>query len=818
MKWIWPVARVSMRRPVTVIVLMTMVTVVCVTLVRQTKIDTDLANLLPEGNPHVESLFRLTEKMGAEDNFQVIITGGSPQQLIEAGETIVDRMKSASRGGERMVNQVEFRNETDFIRDNFLYFLRPDEMADIIIRIEEEIENAKRQVNPFYVELDNEMASDVDMEALRFQLPSEYVFSADSTAVMITVYPNGSKSDIHFIDDLFAMVDEAIHDTKRLHTDSDLEIFYGGAFSEYITKFNDLRGTLNFAVRFGMIAIVVFLVVYLILLSNRYLYVCRGSGEAGLGSSLIFVLKSLLGILLALGVSLLMTFAAAYVMFGELNIMTTVLIAILLGVNIDYVLHFYSVYLRERSVTSHALAVKRTLFGCGKTLFISCLTTGLAMLALFLSDFRGFYEFGVIFFIGVTSIYVVTCSLFISMLTLLKVAPSQKNAGVLDVVVGPVGDSDNTVKQSNFDFAQYSGIALVIIVVLSAPGLFLSSFEYNFGDLEPKSDIFSEFNMMKDSFDTQRRSDPAYFLFDRIEDASTAAKMIRGQVGGQFQTVGYVESFAERFPNDDGSVDYRLHQIASVRQLLDDPFLESKSDSVLTKLRKAATQNEYISLGQVPDFFKNRFTDRDGNIAGIVVINPNMMLADGRSSMQFKQDAGQITLGDKTYFAASTSIIAASILEIITTESRLLIVMPLVITLLCLVIFFRSVRWGILTFAPLFCALVILAGVMGYIGLKFNLYNLIVLPAILGVGADNGIHLFHRIREEKMSGFGEILRSTGFFITASSVTTALGFIGLIFTDHPGLQSMGIVATGGILLTLITSIIIASGYSYYLRKV
>jgi uncharacterized protein len=833
MKWIWPLVRTSMRHPAAVIGFAAMVTLVCAVIVAQTKVDTDLANLLPEGNPHVETLFRLTDIMGAEDNFQVIITGDDASKLVEVGEAFAMRLRGESVEGVALVNHVEFRNETGVLRDNFLYFLRDDEIADVIRRIKDEIENAKLEANPFFVELDEDAAmTDVDLPD--FQLPPEYVFSVDSSAVMLTVYPNGSKSDISYIDTLFERVDDVISETLGGFEGDGIEIFYGGAFSEYITKFNDLRGTLNFAVVFGIVAILVFLMVYISFLSGRYVFI-GGIGGRTWVARLVFIFKNMGGIILSLVISLVVTFAVAYLLFGELNIMTTVLIAILLGVNIDYVLHFNSVYLRERSVHSHARAVKNTLWGCGQALLISCLTTGLAMLVLLISEFRGFFEFGVIFFVGIISIYLVTCTLFVSLLTVLKLKPVGR--GTLNY------SDDSTSIRSGYHFSGIATFALILVVFISLPGIFQTQFEYNFGDLEPKSDNFSEFNQLKDSFDTQRKSDPAYFLLDYSEDASTVAMMIRNPGDGKFETVGNVESFAERFPNSDAAIEARLSDISAIRRLLADTFLANRGDSIIVQLRKAASQTQPMTLDQVPDFFKNRFLDRDGNSTGIVMINPNMMLSDGRNSIRFKQDAGQVTLGESTYYAASTSIIAASILEIITEESNYLIFLPLLITLVCLVLFFRSIFWGILTFAPLFCALIILAGIMGYVGLKFNLYNLIVLPAILGVGADNAIHLFHRLRDDNRVGFGkvplqddnrfgfgeiglrddnrvtfgEIIGSTGLFITASSITTILGFVGLIFTNHPGLQSMGIVASAGILLTLLTSTIFASAYHYHIKK-
>ena len=46
-----------------------------------------------------------------------------------------------------------------------------------------------------------------------------------------------------------------------------------------------------------------------------------------------------------------------------------------------------------------------------------------------------------------------------------------------------------------------------------------------------------------------------------------------------------------------------------------------------------------------------------------------------------------------------------------------------------------------------------------------------------------------------------VLKSTGQHISIGSVTTMLGFAGLLLTTHPGLHSIGVLAVVGIGLTL-----------------
>jgi predicted RND superfamily exporter protein len=90
-------------------------------------------------------------------------------------------------------------------------------------------------------------------------------------------------------------------------------------------------------------------------------------------------------------------------------------------------------------------------------------------------------------------------------------------------------------------------------------------------------------------------------------------------------------------------------------------------------------------------------------------------------------------------------------------------------------------------------------------GMMFNFYNLVVLPAILGIGEDNGVHLAHRYRDEGENSMWSVLSSTGQHVTIGSLTTMLGFSGLLFTNHPGLQSLGEMAVIGIGMTLVAAL-------------
>ena len=100
--------------------------------------------------------------------------------------------------------------------------------------------------------------------------------------------------------------------------------------------------------------------------------------------------------------------------------------------------------------------------------------------------------------------------------------------------------------------------------------------------------------------------------------------------------------------------------------------------------------------------------------------------------------------------------------------------------------------------------LCVTSGLMVLDGTKVSFYNMLIIPAMLGMGVDSGVHLVHRYIKEGKGGLGVALRATGGAVTMSLFTTALGFFGLLFAGHQGLRSMGELAVLGLTVTFLAT--------------
>jgi hypothetical protein len=88
------------------------------------------------------------------------------------------------------------------------------------------------------------------------------------------------------------------------------------------------------------------------------------------------------------------------------------------------------------------------------------------------------------------------------------------------------------------------------------------------------------------------------------------------------------------------------------------------------------------------------------------------------------------------------------------------------------------------------------------------LFNVPILPAILGIGVDNGVYLTAAIRREPSTNTGlhRSVDETGRAILAATMTTVAGFGAFLVADNGGLRTIGQLAVIGISLAAVASLL------------
>ncbi len=119
---------------------------------------------------------------------------------------------------------------------------------------------------------------------------------------------------------------------------------------------------------------------------------------------------------------------------------------------------------------------------------------------------------------------------------------------------------------------------------------------------------------------------------------------------------------------------------------------------------------------------------------------------------------------------------------------------------------FRSFRYTLFAVVPLLVGMIWMLGVYPLLGFKLNPINIAVIPLVIGMGIDFGIHLAHRYKVEQ--DIGTVYRYTGKGVVLSALTTMIGFgsLGLIGT-FGSISSMGIILFIGLAACLIAALVV-----------
>lgn len=101
--------------------------------------------------------------------------------------------------------------------------------------------------------------------------------------------------------------------------------------------------------------------------------------------------------------------------------------------------------------------------------------------------------------------------------------------------------------------------------------------------------------------------------------------------------------------------------------------------------------------------------------------------------------------------------------------------------------------------------------VMRVAGLDFDLINIGLVPMILGLGIDDGIHLVSRHRHSGDADLHETYRHVGGAVLLTSLTTCAAFGSLVLARSPGLATMGVLVVCGSLSCCAITLILMPGF-------
>ncbi len=744
-------------------------------------LQSDLAELLPDSFESVKALNRMKEEVGGIGQLRLIFETDDFAAVQRLEQDLEPKLLASS-----FVNYVDYRNDVAFYKKNALLFLTPAGLDSLKDAIQTTIDAEKQKLNPLFVDdLFGESDVEDNGEGLaewgdeyQDQEPDEYYTNSDSTILVMKIFASQANSSMGSIRDMIAEVDRIVASMDLNQYDPNLRIYHGGNFQNRIDEFAVVKSDIFGTALYGLGGVFLLIVVYF----RR-------------------ILAALL-ITISLLFSLSWTFGLTYLVIGQLNTITGFMFVILFGLGIDYGIHTFARYVESRKAgLDSEPAMEKVICGTGSALATTAITTSAAFFTLTIMDFKGFSDLGFIAGVGMLFALVAMVMVLPALIVLVE------KLGLLKIQ--PVPSKSMVVERRALSYSRTLLLAAIPVTLLAAFYFSRVDFEYDFTNLRAITQeraLVSE----KTAGVFKLSESPALVLADSKEEAQEVMAEVKRIIREDTlsPTVKTVRSVLSLVPDDQAE---KLEQIREIRRLVDDEaegVAQGENKRRLGELKAYLQVDEPFTWDEFPAKDKRQFINKRGEVGNFVFIYPSVPLRDGRNAIEFRSDIGKITTSSgKEFFAASSNIITAEMLLIMIREGKLAVVLSAVVVFLIVFIDFRSVKAALLVLLPLAVGVLWMGGVMYVVGMKLNFFNIVVLPSIIGIGVDNGVHIYHRYLEEGPGSLRFILRNTGLAISMTTLTTIVGYSGLILARHPGLNSLGNLAVIGISSTFITAIVV-----------
>ena len=157
---------------------------------------------------------------------------------------------------------------------------------------------------------------------------------------------------------------------------------------------------------------------------------------------------------------------------------------------------------------------------------------------------------------------------------------------------------------------------------------------------------------------------------------------------------------------------------------------------------------------------------------------------------------GDVVIFDRAYFA--NKWVAA-----VNNDFYLILYISSFLIFFALWISYGRIELTLMSFLPMLISWVIILGLMGILGIQFNIINIILSTFIFGIGDDFSIFIMDGLQNKYRSG-QKVLNSHKTAIFFSAFTTVVGMGVLVFAQHPALQSISLLSIVGMVAVVLVA--------------
>ena len=543
---------------------------------------------------------------------------------------------------------------------------------------------------------------------------------------------------------------------------------------------------------------------------------------------------------IALFFGLAWTGAFAALTVGELNLLSASVAVLFIGLGLDHAIHFclrYVENLGRGAGKSQALVDAGSRIG--PALALCALTSSIGFLAFIPTDYRGFADLGVIAAGGMLMAFLSAIGVLPALLALFGTPERAGRAmpqaaiqpvlrgrlalvmGVLSLAAIPVAlnaqfdfstlalkDPDSESVQTLEDLTEEEGNASYSADVITSDRASAQALAARLKALPEVEDVITPDDFVPADQDEKLAliDEAAMFLWPVFnpeplapsENATSALQAaqrftdeVRDVTGLDPETAGALDVFQKAL--DDLLVAPAAQ--SGVRAL--DEAIAAESKTQIGRLSTALEAGPF-GFDDLPARIVDRSIASSGEVSLIVL--PTGDMSDHDQVAAFA-DAVSGTAPDASGRPISEVATGRIVVGAFTLASGIAITL---IALLLFLILRRGVDVGIVLL-PLGAAFVLTTAVTVLTGMTFNFANVIVLPLLLGLGVDSGIHMILR-RREQQDVSAVMDSSTPRAVVLSALTTIASFASLSLSPHWGMASLGLLLTIAMVFIILATII------------
>ncbi|SEQ82390.1 hypothetical protein SAMN05421690_10026 [Nitrosomonas sp. Nm51] len=591
----------------------------------------------------------------------------------------------------------------------------------------------------------------------------------------------------------------------------------------------------------------------------------RGAQDAGI-LALVLVIAVLLmalrtagaimTVMFSLVLGLILTAAFATFAVGHLNLISIAFAVLYIGLGVDYAIHFL---LRHEEIRKTGAPVIQTLptagSDIGKALTICAITTAIGFYAFIPTSYDGVAELGLISGSGMIISLLVTLTIVPALQRFFPIRPIKPLISVQPL---------HTALEWPIHARKSVYLLTVLAVLLSVFALPKIRFDYNLLNLnDPRAESVMTFrDLLENAEDSpwhiialansrseteqlvQQLSelpevDKVISILDFVPDDQEEKLHLIAEMAMTLGPISFASTTQERIDVDlqraallnlqsalarfldeqpahtSARAAKNLHtSILNLLSQLDTPTedlaqqkLLSAVEHDLLHLLPVSIQRLQLALNALP------FTLRDipesvrmhwlsGNGVYRIAVYPTENIDDNDALKQFVRAVQHITPG-----ATGVPVISLEAGKAVVDAFIHAFSLAFIGVIVALLILLRNIKSTVLVLLPLLLAALFTGAVTVFLGLPFNFANVIALPLILGIGIDCSVHMVHRSRNNGEAYENLLHTSTTRAIYYSALTTMAGFGSLIFSQHQGTASMGLLLLVGVVLTLVCVLVI-----------